>query len=121
VTINLSLLGAVALVPYPTALLGVDPTVGAAVVPYLGLLNIISILHLVTLVRANSVGAWRHPLSVHGFRWVLAVWGSSTAVTMVAFGVAFVWPVPGLALALLSWPVSTLVERRAPPSYDAWF
>lgn len=120
VIVNVVLLGAVALVPYPTALLGVDPTAGAAVVPYLGLINVISILHLVLLARANSTGAWRRPLPAQGFRWVLAIWGSSTAVTLVAFGVAFVWPVAGLVVALVGWPVSSMVERRAPAAYTAW-
>ena len=120
VVVNLVLLGAVALVPYPTRLLGLDPTAGAAVVPYLGLMNVISILHLVLLVRANSTGAWSRPLPAIVFRWVLAVWGSSTAVTLIAFGVAFVWPVVGLVVALSSWIVSTAIERRAPAAYSAW-
>lgn len=118
--LNIALLGAVALVPYPTGLLGQDPTSSAAVVPYLGLINLISLLHLAMLARARAAGLWLQPMPRHVYPWVLGVWGTSAAVTMSGFVVAFVWPVAGLVLALCGWPVTRQVERRAPSDYAQW-
>ncbi|TVP69108.1 MAG: DUF1211 domain-containing protein [Nitriliruptor sp.] len=59
--LNLMLLGAVALIPFPTSLLGRDPTVRGAVVPYLALLSVVAILHLLLLLRAQAAAAWRAP------------------------------------------------------------
>jgi uncharacterized membrane protein len=62
IVINLALLGAVALLPYPTSLLGRDPTVPGTVVPYLLLLSLVAVLHLALLLRAGAVGAWWQPM-----------------------------------------------------------
>lgn len=120
IVINLVLLGAVALVPYPTSLLGRDPTVRGTVVPYLLLLSIVAVLHLCLLLRAGAVGAWWQPMPDGLFPWLVAGWGSSTAVTLLALAVAFVAPVVGLLMLLLTWPAEVLVARRAPEAYAAW-
>jgi uncharacterized membrane protein len=118
--INLALLGAVALVPYPTSLLGRDPTVRGTVVPYLLLLSLVAVLHLALLLRAGAVGAWWQPMPDGLLPWLVAGWGSSTAVTLLALAVAFVAPVAGLLMLLLTWPAELLVARRAPDAYAAW-
>jgi uncharacterized membrane protein len=120
IVINLALLGAVALVPYPTSLLGRDPTVPGTVVPYLLLLSLVAVLHLALLLRAGAVGAWWQPMPDGLFPWLVAGWGSSTAVTLLALAVAFVAPVAGLLMLLLTWPAELLVARRAPEAYAAW-
>jgi hypothetical protein len=120
ILLNLTLLGAVALVPFPTSLLGRDPTARGAVVPYLALLSIVAVIHLSLLVRANAVGAWRRPLPDGLFPWLLAGWGASTTVTVLGLAVAFVVPVGGLLLLPLTWPAEALVARRAPGSYREW-
>lgn len=120
IAINLTLLGAVALVPFPTSLVGNDPTDRAAVMPYLALLSLIALLHLSLLVRAWSAGAWRRPLPAGLFAWLVAGWSSSTAVTLLAFVVAFWIPVAGLALLLLTWPAEAVVAWRAPADYREW-
>lgn len=117
---NLALLGAVALIPFPTSLLGRDPTLRGAVVPYLALLSIVAILHLLLLARANAVTAWRRPMPPGLFPWVLAGWGASAAVTLVGLAIAFVLPVAGLVTLLCTWPVEALVAWRAPASYRDW-
>jgi hypothetical protein len=56
------------------------------------------------------------------FPWLLAGsgWGASTGVTLLALAVAFVLPVGGLAMLLLTWPVEAVVAWRAPSSYRDW-
>ncbi|MCH8560584.1 TMEM175 family protein [Nesterenkonia sp. DZ6] len=120
IAINLALLGAVALVPYPTSLLGRDPTLRGTVVPYLLLLSLIAILHPGLLLRAGAVDAWWRPMPQGLFRWVVAGWGSSTAVTLLALAVSFAAPVAGLVMLLLTWPAEALVRRRAPDAYAVW-
>ncbi len=114
VLLNLALLGAVALVPFPTSLLGRDPTAVGAVVPYLALLSVVAVLHLLLLVRAQIVAAWRHPMPPASFRWLLAEWGASATVTLLGLAVAFILPVAGLAILLLTWPAEVFVGRWRP-------
>lgn len=80
VLLNLGLLGAVAVLPFFTSLLGRDPAAGAAVVPYLGLLSVVAVLHLLLLVRAHGVAAWRHPMPAGLYPWLLAGWGATAAI-----------------------------------------
>lgn len=120
IRLNLGLLGAVALIPFPTSLLGRDPTVRGSVVPYLALLSVVAILHLLLLVRANAVAAWRRPMPPELFPWLLAGWGASTFVTVTGLAIAFALPVAGLAMLLLTWPVEAVIAWRAPASYRDW-
>jgi uncharacterized membrane protein len=120
IVLNLVLLGAVALIPYPTNLIGRDPTSRGAVVPYLALLSLVAVLHMLLLVRAGTQQAWRRSLPDGLYPWLLAGWGSSTAVTLLGLAVAFVVPVAGLAMLLLTWPAEALVGRRAPAAYAEW-
>jgi len=120
IRLNLALLGSVALIPFPTSLLGRDPTVLGSVVPYLMLLSIVAILHLVLLMRAQAVAAWRQPMPEGLFPWLLAGWGASTFVTVAGLAIAFILPIAGLAMLLLTWPVEALVAWRAPAAYRDW-
>lgn len=120
IRLNLVLLGAVALIPFPTSLLGRDPTVIGSVAPYLVLLSLVAILHVFMLARANSVEAWRRPMPPGLFPWLLAGWGASTVVTLSALAAAFVVPVAGLVMMLLTWPIEAAVAWRAPSGYRTW-
>lgn len=120
IRLNLALLGAVALIPFPTSLLGRDPTQRGSVIPYLALLALVAILHLSLIARAQTVEAWRHPLPAGLFPWLLAGWGTTTFVALAALGVALVLPLAGLAMMTLTWPIEALVSRRAPPAYRDW-
>jgi uncharacterized membrane protein len=120
IVLNLALLGAVALLPYPTSLIGRDPTLRGTVVPYLLLLSLVALLHLALLLRAGAVDAWWRPMPDGLFPWLVAGWGSSTAVTLLALAVAFVVPVAGLVMLVLTWPAEAVVRRRAPDAYTAW-
>lgn len=120
ILVNLVLLGAVALIPFSTSLLGRDPTVRGSVVPYLAVLSVVAVLHLALLVRANSVNAWSHPMPPGLFPWVFAGWAASTVVTLVGLALAFIAPVAGLVALLFTWPVEALVAWRAPAGYREW-
>ncbi len=120
IVLNLALLGAVALIPFPTSLLGRDPTVRGSVVPYLLLLSIVAILLLLLLVRAHAVDAWREPIPAGMYPWMVAGWGASAGVTLLALALALVVPVAGLAMMPLTWVVEALVAWRAPAGYRDW-
>jgi uncharacterized membrane protein len=118
--LNLLLLGAVAITPFPTALVGQDPTARPAVLLYLGLLTFIACMHLAMLARAQRVGAWREPLPAGLFGWLLGGWGASTGVTALALAVGAVVPVAGLVMLALTWPAEAVVARLAPVAYREW-
>ncbi len=118
--LNLVLLGFIALVPFPTSLLGRDPTATGAVVPYLVLLVLIAVVHLLLVLRAHQAQAWKSAMPARVFPWLLAGWGANAAVTLLAVVVAFFVPLAGLLLLLLTWPVEALVAYRAPKGYRAW-
>lgn len=120
IVLNLALLGSVALIPFTTSLLGRDPTVRGSVVPYLTLLSIVAVIHLLMLARAQAVDAWRRPMPAGMFPWLLAGWGVWTFVTLVGFALAFLVPVAGLLMLMLTWPIDALVAWRAPANYRDW-
>lgn len=120
VTLTLALLCAVALVPWPTSLIGLDPTARAAVLPYLAVVAVIGVLNLLLLLRALATARWRTPLPAGAGRWLVTEWGASLLVTFLALGVAVLVPVAGLALLLATWPVEGLVRRAAPAVARAW-
>ncbi|MDO9590438.1 MAG: TMEM175 family protein [Microcella sp.] len=118
--INLVLLGLIALVPFPTSLLGRDPTAPGAAVPYLALIALIAVVHVLLLLRADRAQAWKVAMPAGMLPWLLAGWGASAAATLLAFGVSFFAPLAGLLMLLLTWPVEALVAYRAPEGYRAW-
>ncbi len=118
--LSLVLLGLIALLPFPTSLLGRDPTATGAVVPYLGLLVLIAVVHLLLVLRAHRAQAWKVAMPARLFPWLLAGWGANAAVTLLAFGVSFFAPLAGLLLLLLTWPIEAVVAYRAPKGYRAW-
>jgi uncharacterized membrane protein len=121
VLINLLLLMAVALLPFPTSLIGSHPTFQAAVLPYLGLVIVISGLYLALLLRARAADLWRVHLPAGLFPWLVGGWAVSIGVLLLAFGVAVWVPVAGLVLLPLSGVAEVLlVARRAPGGYRRW-
>jgi uncharacterized membrane protein len=120
VTLNLALLGAVALVPFPTGLLGAHPTSRAGVLPFIGVFALLLALFLALHLRAHRVGAWRRPLPASLAPWVVAGWSLALAVSVVAAAVALVAPIAGLVVLALSGLPEALLARLAPPGYRAW-
>jgi uncharacterized membrane protein len=121
IALNLALLGCVALVPFPTSLIGNAPTVGAAVVPFIGLFIVLSLLSVLLVVRARAVGALRWYLRDDLYRWVLVGWFASIAVMTLALVVAMWLPLAGLAVAGLSGTtVGVSMGLLAPKAYEEW-
>jgi uncharacterized membrane protein len=120
VAINLVLLGAVALVPFPTSLLGSTPTARAAVAPFVTVFIVLSLLYLGLMVRVQRLGAWTEPVPAGLFPWLAA--GFALVVVAMSAALLITWWSPRGALLLLV--VSNLPERLlargAPPGYDAW-
>jgi uncharacterized membrane protein len=120
IAINLLLLMAVAAIPFPTSLIGNEPTAQAAVLPYIAVLVVLSLLYAAMLVRARAVDLWRIQLPAGLFPWLLAGWAASIGVLVIAFAVAIWIPVAGLALLPLSGLAELLIARRAPRGYRTW-
>jgi uncharacterized membrane protein len=121
IAINLVLLMAVAVIPFPTSLIGNEPTAQAAVLPYIGVLVVLSLVYAAMLVRARAADLWRVQLPAGLFPWLLAGWAASIGVLVIAFAVAVWVPVAGLALLPLSGLAELLlVARRAPRGYRTW-
>ncbi|TVR58047.1 MAG: DUF1211 domain-containing protein [Gemmatimonadales bacterium] len=118
---NLMILGLVALVPFPTSLVGRHPTVPAAVVPFIAVFLAITVLMSLALLRARRVNAWREPLPQGLFTWFLGGWAVYVAILAMALAVAFRWPVAGLVILATSGPVlEILMGRIAPSAYRHW-
>jgi uncharacterized membrane protein len=119
--INFAILGGVALVPFPTSLVGNAPTARAAVVPFIGLFAVLGVLYLGFLVRMHAVGATRWPLPERVYRWLLADWVAFVGLTLLGLGIALWLPVAGLVMVALNGTlISLLMAWRAPPEYHRW-
>jgi uncharacterized membrane protein len=119
--INLALLGLVALVPFPTSVLGGNLGATAAVAPFLALFVAVNLTYLSLIVRAQAVGAWIEPLPPAAFRRVVASAAAGTA-TLGAGIVVSIWiPLAALGLAAVSGVPMVLMLRTLPPPYRTWF
>ena len=98
--LNLVLLGAVALVPFPTSLVGSFPSDRAAVWSLIAMFMILSLIYLVIVVRAQRVDAWGDPMPTAVWYWNVLTWGMGMLVLVIAAVVA-VWS-PIIALLLLA-------------------
>lgn len=121
IALNLLLLGCVALVPYPSALLGQDPTARPAVLLYLAVIGALSVVHVLLLVRAHVTDVLDPAIPHGGFRYAFAAWSSGIVIVATALLVAWWLPVLGLAILLLTWPLEALVTRLAPSAVRATF
>lgn len=121
IRLNLLFLGAVALVPFPTGLVGVAPHERAAVVPFIVLFIVLQSVFLAMVARAHGQQAWRWPLSATMYRWVRSGWLAALAGMTVALLVALWIPIGGLAVATLHGTVTdSVIVRRAPRGYTEW-
>ena len=119
--INLGILGVVALVPYPTSLIGTNPDAGAAVLSFIGLFVALHLLFLAMLVRVHATRAWRLPLPPRLYPWLVLGWLAHLSLMLVALLVALWWPVGGLVVAALSGTiVGVTMTLLAPPAYADW-
>jgi uncharacterized membrane protein len=122
IAINLGLLAAVALVPFPTSVLGSAPGSRAAVIPFIALFMLLSLLFVTLMMRAQLLGAWDKPLPMSLFRWVLADWVSILGVYGACLLLAFWAPVVALVFLAVGSPlVGMTAARLAPRARRAWF
>lgn len=121
IALNLVLLGTVALVPFPTGLLGSNPTARAAVLPFIGLFVVTLLVWLLLTVRANAVAAWRIPPPPELVPWLVRGWIANLGMMSTAFMVALWIPVAGLVIAAVSGTaVGIIMSLLAPQGYRRW-
>jgi uncharacterized membrane protein len=112
VGVNLVLLGAVALVPFPTSLVGNAPTDRAAVLAFIAVFVVLSLLFLLLVGRAQRAGAWRDEVTDQHVYWMLGQWGSGIVVLLLAALVALWQPAVGLGVIALTMVLGPVAARR---------
>ena len=112
VGVNLVLLGAVALVPFPTSLVGNAPTDRVAVLVFIALFCVLSLLFLLLVVRAQHFGAWRGEVTDQHAYWMMGQWSSGIVVLLIAALVAVWQPAVGLLIVALTMVLGPIAARR---------
>jgi uncharacterized membrane protein len=120
VALDLVFLGVVALVPFPTGVVGRHPTDPAAVVTFAAAFVVLLLLSLAMVAYAQHVGAWTQPLPVALYPWVVAGYLVVAGLMVVAALVALRWPLIGLAILACSGLGEIVLGHRAPDGYHAW-
>ncbi len=120
-SINLAWLGLVALVPFPTSVLGAHPTETAAVVPFLSLFVVLTLGYLALIVRGQAVGAWTEQLPTPVYRRTVRAFAIGAATLLAGVALAFWFPLFALLVAVLQSVPVILVLHRAPAAYRNWF
>ncbi len=110
--INLVLLAFVALVPYPASLLGVAPANSVAVVVFVAVFVVLTLLHLGLLGRAGSRGLVRGDVPRERYLSLLAGYGVGTVVLLVAMLIAVWSPTIALVVVGISIVLGPLGARR---------
>ena len=109
--LNLALLGVVVSVPYPTNLIGNDLGSRIAVIIFISVFMILSLLYLLMSIRAQAIKAWIKPISVYHFYWLLAGWGAGIMVLLTALVLSFWFPLTGLIILAVSMVFGPLASR----------
>lgn len=121
VAMNLAMLGLVAVVPFPTSLVGANPTARAAVLPFIAIFLLITLIYLAMFFRARRIGAWRREMPDDVYPWLVLGWAGQ-AVGMVLAMAATIWlPILGLVIvACTGLVVWTIIGILGPPSHREW-
>ena len=110
--INMILLAFVALVPYPTSLLGVAPANSVAVIVFVAVFVVLTLLHLALLARAGSRGLVHDDLPRVRYLSLLAGYGVGALVLFVAMLIALWSPMTALIVVGISIVLGPLGARR---------
>jgi uncharacterized membrane protein len=113
IAVNLVLLAFVALVPYPTSLLGAAPANSVAVVAFIAVFVVLTLLHLALLGRAGSRGLVRSELPRVRYLSLLAGYAVGALVLLAAMVIALWWPMVALVVVGISIVVGPLGARRS--------
>lgn len=119
--INLVWLGIVALVPFPTSVLGVHPNATAAVAPFLALFVVLTLGYIALIARAHAVGAWTEPLPTHVYRRIITAFLLGSGTLLVGVAISFWIPWLALLVAVFQTAPVVLVLNRSPAGYRHWF
>jgi uncharacterized membrane protein len=119
--INLVLLGVVALVPFPTSVLGSHPTATAAVAPFLALFVVLTVGYLALIMRAQAIGAWTPPLPPGVHRRVIVAFAAGAVMLLTGVAIAFWSPPLALGMAVVSSAPTVAILRGVPTPYRSWF
>jgi uncharacterized membrane protein len=121
IAINFVGLAGVALVPFPTSLVGNHPAERPSVLLFIGLFLALSLVWLLFVLRAHHVSAWRRPLPSTTFTWLLLEWGASLVALAIALLVAVVSPLAGLGMLAVGSAVASAATSRIGPERSGWF
>ena len=110
--INLILLAFVALVPYPTSLLGVAPGTTTAVTFFVAVFVVLTLLHLALLARAGSRGLVRDEVPRMAYLGLLAGYGVGALVLLVAILIGIWSPTLALVIVGISIVLGPIGARR---------
>ncbi len=116
VTIMLTLLGAVALVPFPTSLVGNAPTDPVAVLTFIATFVVLSLLFLLLVWRARRVGAFVEAVTDSLYHWMIGQWVSGIVVLLVAASITLWQPAAGLGILALTIVLGPVAARRGASS-----
>lgn len=121
IAMNLLLLGLVALVPFPTSLVGANPTARAAVLPFIAVFLLIAVVYLAMSFRAHRTTAWRREMPDGVFPWLVLGWAGQIGGGLIAMVVTLWLPILGLAIiAGTGVTVWTLIGVFGPPAHREW-
>lgn len=112
VGIMLTLLGAVALVPFPASLIGNASTDRLAVLTFVAAFTTLSLLFLLLALRSQRAGAFRDVVTVRDYYWMIGQWISGIVVLLVAALLAVWWPTVGLSILVLTIVLGPVAARR---------
>jgi uncharacterized membrane protein len=112
VLVNLALLGTIALVPFPTELIGRHPGEAAPAVAYLAVMLLCGTFILLIVLRAEQAGLWRAHVDRTERTDLRVGWAAMLGVNLLALPVALVAPIAGLAMLLLTGPADAVARRR---------
>lgn len=112
IIINLILLGAIALVPFITNLLGSAPTSRVTILPFITLFILISFFDMFLVIRAHKVNAWRRPISTRIYYWLVLRWMMGILVMLIAFIFSLRIPLAGLIILGISITLGPLAAKN---------
>jgi uncharacterized membrane protein len=121
IALNFVLLALVALVPFPTSLVGSNPTERAAVLPFLAVFALTALVIVGGLARARRVNAWREAMPDEVYPWLLLGFGGQAFAMVLAMGVALLVPLAGLVVGAMAGVASWgLVGVFGPSAHRQW-
>jgi uncharacterized membrane protein len=121
VNLNLTYLGFVAFVPFPTALLGEYFDNPLAVTVYAVAIAIVSGLEVLLLRRARRAGLLAKEMSDEVYRWGATLSTIPVGLFLISIPVAFIGSGWAVGIWLLNAPVGIYADRNAPAGVEEYF